>query len=205
MQPITLSIVGTAGRKDDENKLSLEHFNAMVNVGELLLKSCEKNNYKITTLVSGGASWADHVAVKLYLNNRVSKLRLFLPAEWETCKFKDTGEIDFKNNPGGTANYYHRKFQAATNISSLVEIQMAKDNGAELIEVPKGFYARNALVAKSDFILAMTFGEGDTVKDGGTSNTIQRYHERVSKENIFDKSFHYNLNDGKLYIGCKYQ
>lgn len=199
---ITLSIIGTAGRKEDGGKLSCYHYHAMCVVARELVDQLKECNYPVTHLVSGGAAYADHVAVRLFLEQKAPYLRLFLPAQWEDGSFKDTGEKDYKKNPGGTANYYHKKFQLATNINSLSEIQIAKAEGAELITVSKGFYARNALVAKSDFLLAMTFGNGREVKEGGTADTVRKYLQRIRKEGIFDKSFHYDLNKGEIFSGC---
>jgi hypothetical protein len=201
MPEITFSIVGTAGRGDDAKRLSRNHFDAMVIVAESLIDQFKENNYEITHLVSGGAAWADHVAVKLFLKKKVPNLRLFLPCEFEGGSFHDTGERGTKN-PGGTLNYYHKKFQLSTNINSLTEIQIARAEGAELLPCRGGFFGRNAMVAKSDFILACTFGDGHVLKDGGTANTVKGYLERVRKEGIFDKSFHYDLNSGKIHIGC---
>ena len=168
-----------------------------------LLEQCKENNYEITTAVSGGAAWADHIAVRLFLDKKIPKLRLFLPCAFVGGSFYDTGlKNDAGKNPGGTCNYYHAKFKRKTAIDSLSQIQTAEREGAELINVNKGFYARNALVAKSDFILACTFGNEHEIKDGGTAHTIKCYLDRVRKEGIFDKSFHYDLNSGKLFIGC---
>jgi hypothetical protein len=201
---ITFSIIGTAGRKDDAAKLSKKHFEAMCVVAEGLLEQFKENNYPITHLVSGGAAWADHVAVRLFLDHKAPHLRLFLPAVWEGGSYHDTGASDWKINPGGTANHYHRQFQINTNINSLTEIQIAQSEGAELIPVAKGFYARNALVAKSDFLLACTFGDKELVKPkSGTEDTVRRYLDRVRKEGIWDKSFHYDLNSGEVFVGCK--
>lgn len=199
---ITLAIVGTAGRKDDAKKLSKKHFEAMCLIASGLIEQLGENNYPISHLVSGGAAWADHVAVRLFLDKKAPHLRLFLPAAWEGTSYHDTGEKDPKTNPGGTANYYHKLFQTATLINSLYEIQVAKNEGAELIPVAKGFYARNALVAKSDFLLACTFGKENEVKDGGTADTVRKYLERVQREGFFDKSFHYDLTTGQIYEGC---
>ena len=201
---ITLGICGTAGRKEDGKKLSKQYFESMVIVANGLLEQCEENNYKITTLVSGGAAWSDFVAVHLYLNNKVPNLRLFLPAEWEDGSFKDTGQKDSTHNAGGTCNYYHKLFQNTTRINSLSQMQVAKLKGAEFIVVDKGFYARNYLVAKSsDFLLAMTFGNGSQIKlKSGTEHCVRCYLERVKRGEIFDKSFHYDLNNGKIYVEC---
>jgi len=198
---ITFAIVGTAGRKDDAAKLSRKHFEAMCLVAEGLLEQFAESGYPITTLVSGGAAWADHVAVKLFLDKKVPHLRIFMPCEFEGGTYHDTGVRNPHENPGGTANYYHKKFQTATNINSLTQLQIAKAEGAELIN-GKNFHARNALVAKSDFILACTFGNGPEVKEGGTADTIRKYLDRVRKEGIFDKSFHYDLKEGKVHVGC---
>lgn len=199
---ITFGICGSAGRKEDAARLSKKHFEAMCVVAEGLLEQFTESNYTISCVVSGGAAWADFTAVKLYLDKKVPHLRLFLPAEWQDGRFHDNGIDDSFRNPGKTCNYYHHQFQRNTNINSLSQMQIAKSEGAEFIVVEKGFYARNALVAKSDFLLACTFGEGAQVKKGGTEDTVRKYLNRVRKEGIWDKSFHYNLSDGKVYVGC---
>lgn len=205
---ITYAIVGTAGRKEDGKALTRHHFNAMYAIAEGLLQQINESNYPITHLVSGGAAWADHVAVRLFLDKKVPNLRLFLPDLWDNGSYHDTGDKDPYRNPGGTANYYHGLFQKKTGINSLSDIQIAQAHGAHLVDRNRhgkmlGFHARNALVAKSDFILACTFGDGHMLKDGGTADTIRKYLERVRKEGIFDKSFHYDLTTGKVYEGCQ--
>lgn len=199
---ITFAIVGTAGRKDDASKLSKKHFQAMCIVATGLIEQFGENNYPITHLVSGGAAWADHVAVKLFLEKKAPHLRLFLPCEWDNGSFKDSGVDDFKINPGRTVNRLHKSFQTRTQINSLTEIQIAKSEGAELIPCRGGFYGRNAMVAKSDFLLACTFGAEHKVKEGGTAHTVGCYLNRVRKEDIFDKSFHYDLTSGQVFVGC---
>lgn len=199
---ITLSIIGTAFRKDDAKRCSKEIFQAMCIVANGLINQCKEINYPISTLVSGGAAGADHVAVSLFLEKKVPYLRLFLPCEFVGGSFKDNGNADPFKNPGATANYYHRQFQKTTGINSLTQLQIVVAEGAELINVAKGFHARNALVAKSDFLLAMTFGNENQVKDGGTAHTVECYLNRVKKEGFFDKSFHYDLNSGKIFVGC---
>ena len=200
---ITLAIVGTAGRKEDAKHLSRKHFEAMCLVASGLLEQINESNYPITHLVSGGAAWADHVAVRLFLDKKAPGLRIFMPADWEDGSYHDNGNKDAYENAGGTANYYHQLFQKATGINSLTEILIAKTHGAELSPVLRGFHARNALVAKSDFMLACTFGQERFVKaKSGTEDTVRKYLERVRKEGIFDKSFHYDLTTGNIYEGC---
>lgn len=201
---ISLGIIGTAFRKDDAKRCSKSMFDAMVVVASGLIDQCKESNYEINTLISGGACGADFVAVKLFLDKKIPHLKLFLPAEWNNGSFKDNGNGNNTNNPGSIVNYYHRKFQLATGINSLSQMQIAKYNGAEFIPVKGGFYARNYLIAKeSDILLACTFGNRAEVKSGGTSHCVECYLTRVKKEGFFDKSFHFCLTDGKIYEGCK--
>jgi len=200
---ITFGVCGTAGRNEDGRRLSKEHFEAMCVVTNELINTCAELNYKITTLVSGASAWADHSCVKLFLDKKVPRLRLFLPTEFDRGSFKDIGVKDPTLNPGGTMNYYHKKFQVATHINSLSQIQIARVEGAELIPIAGGLYARNAMVARSDFLLAITFGNGSQVKaNSGSAHCVKCYLDRVKKTGMFDKSFHYDLNEGKIYEGC---
>ncbi len=212
MIEITFAIIGTAGRDDDASRLTKGHYDAMTIVAEALIEQIRENNYPITTLVSGGAAWADHVAVRLFLKKKVNRLRLFLPCEWNDGQFKShaaivsQGEVGKQWNSamdyGQILNTYHRAFFNKTRIHSLSEIQSAKGEGAELLPCRGGFYGRNAMVAKSDFVLAMTFGDKHVVKDGGTADTVKRYLDRVRKESMYDKSFHYDLNSEQVFEGC---
>ena len=199
---ITLAIIGTAGRQEDAKRLTRSHFDTMCIVAEELKKQIDDTNYPISHLVSGGAAWADHVAVRLFLDKKVEHLRLFIPCEWDDGKFHDNGIDDFVRNPGKTANSYHKAFQQKTGINGLSDIQVAKSYGAEILPCRGGFHGRNAMVAKSDFVLACTFGDGHLVKEGGTADTLRKYLNRVRKEGIFDKSFHYDLNSKSVYEGC---
>jgi hypothetical protein len=121
---ITFSIVGTAGRKDDANKLSKKHFEAMCITAEGLIDQCNESGYPISHLVSGGAAWADHVAVKLFLNKKVPHLRLYLPCLFESGSFINGPDpVNAKFNTAGTLNYYHQVFQRVTGVNSLSQIQ----------------------------------------------------------------------------------
>jgi hypothetical protein len=188
---MTLGIIGTAGRKDDGSKLTREVFKAMGLVGKEVL-----DKTKATALVSGGAAYADHVAVRLFLRGYVKKLTLHLPCKWDKKQIclKDTGEFNYQTNPGGTANYYHRKFSQVVGINSLEDISKAIEMGAKVV-VTEGFKERNTKVAEeSDIILAMTFGNGAYIKDGGTADTVRKF---FAKEGV--TGFHYDLNTLTLY------
>ena len=198
---ITLAIIGTAGRKDDKKRLSSESFVSMCNIAKSLVSTLKKNNYPITHLVSGGSAWADHVAVSLYLKGIVKNLRLYVPCEFINSRFVDDncGARNFYP-PGKSLNEYHDFFQRKSGINSLSEITSAIARGAEVLVCNGGFHGRNSMVAKSDVMLAMTFGDKDMVKiGGGTADTVKKYFARVDSDGSFNKAFHYNLSDGIVY------
>ena len=217
----TMGICGTAGRRDDANRLSKNHFEAMYECAHLMLEQFKESDYGVNTLISGGSSWADHSAVKLFLNKEVPHLKLFLPCPFltEARQFDPTPltskEAENKRSTGETLNALHFRFSQKVGFNSLNEILLASQRGAEIITC-KGFYQRNACVAQSDILLAMTFGDLEWVKDGGhvdkktgeyklggTAFTVQAYLNRVKKLGTFDKSFHYCLSDGNIYAGCR--
>jgi len=202
MSDVTLAIIGTAGRKSDGSLLSLKCFEGMMKIGSLLIDKLESCNLKVTHIVSGGAAWADHVAVKLYLQEKVPNLILYLPAPFDNCAYHSGGN-PYVEKTADTANFYHKKFQRTTYVNSLTDIQIAKEKGAKLYVVPGGFMARNTKVSESDILLAMTFGEKEFIKPGGTEDTVRKYLDRCKKTGCFNKSFHYNLSDGEIYSPAK--
>lgn len=205
----TFAIVGTAGRRDDANRLSANHFQAMCECSRLLIKQFQESGYSVDTVVSGGAAWADHVAVKLFLGKEIPKLKLFFPCVFDMeMEMYTTSTISSKDNPnnrwspGEIANNLHNRFSRKVGFNSLGEIFFAIKQGAETC-VCKGFHARDAMVAQSDAILAMTFGDREWLKEGGTAHTMMTYLNRVKKYGFFDKSFHYDLNSGDIFCGAK--
>lgn len=205
----TFAIVGTAGRKEDANRLSANHFKAMLECARLLLQQFKESDYGVDTLVSGGAAWADHVAVKLFLNKEVPNLKLFFPCQFlgQVAGFDPTPLNDHERqkgySTGETANRLHARFTRKMGFNSLGELELAIQQGAKVFVPKGGFYGRNALVAQSDIILAMTFGEKEWLKDGGTAHTVMTYLNRVKKKGFFDKSFHYDLNSGEIFAGAR--
>jgi len=197
---LSLSIVGTCGRGEDYDKLNLSKYEEMYRVADKLIEYINsKSPTPLTHLVSGGAAFSDHLAVRLYLNNRIPNLKLYLPCAYENGEFTDD---DIFGRIASTANWYHSQFEKETGQNSLKEIQLAIDKGAD-VTVINGFKNRNTYVSMSHYILAMTFGEKDKVKDGGTWDTINKYLYRIKEESLTDNSFHYNLNEMKMYKGCK--
>jgi len=187
---ITIAIAGTAGRKDDAARLTRALYQECQ---EKLLATLEEIG-EPRHLVSGGAAYADHLAVRLFLKGKAEKLTLHLPCAWAGTKFADTGVFDWKTNPGGTANALHRKFQANTGIESFKELAAAIANPNCTTTVSPGFHARNALMAKANALVALTFGRRNAVKDGGTANTCRSYLDNVRRAQLPDLSFHIDLS-----------
>lgn len=176
---VIVGIIGTAGRDKSQN-YTVDLFNKMVSVCKYMLANLQE-----ITLVSGGAAWADHVAVRLYLDGYVSKLILHLPCNWDNGKYYDNGSSDWRTNPGKMANNYHQKFSQILCTNSLEEINRAIEKGAE-VHIHRGFHARNTLVAKCDYLIALTWSDTDTPAAGGTLDTwnkckAQKYHISLSK------------------------
>lgn len=188
----TMAIIGTAGRRSDKPLMSRKLWTSMWATARLRVYQ-----WKPTKLVSGGAAWADHLAVQLYIEGVVPELKLYLPADFRDYGFLSTGH----RSPGGVSNYYHGLMSKVLGWETLFDIQKAIDQGAE-IEIIPGFKARNNGVARADYMLAMTFGthsglytpgtpgylssKAGGVKDGGTADTWtkcqsaqQKYHKNL--------------------------
>ena len=160
-----MAIIGTAGRDKDKPMTAALWDSMILDAGKRVRPT--------DTLVSGGAAWADHVAVALFLAGSAKNLTLHLPAAIVDGKF--TGAE--RNSAGSAANYYHSLFKRITGVDGLAEIQAAIARGAKVTYEPDAagygaMYARNKKVADgSDAVLAYTFGDGDVPTDGGTKNT----------------------------------
>lgn len=193
---MNIGIIGTAGRGANEHKLDTNIFDRMVEVVSKV-KTLES-----ATLISGGAAWADHVAVVTFLLKRCKGLVIHMPCEWNAAKseFTDSGERDWRTNPGGTSNHYHRQFsrKLCTNAElSLNQIHLAIRQGANAT-AGAGFFERNTEIAKeSDAIIAFTFGNGARIADGGTRDTFKKF--KKLKPNAM--AMHFNLTEMRMYHG----
>lgn len=193
---ISVSVIGTA--KGDFTK---NMFDKMVNKTVDIIENIFNLNMNDVELVSGGAAWSDHCAVSLFLQNRdghsglnqrfrCQSLSLFFPCEWdfEKVKFVDSGINDWKTNPGGLANYYHKLFTEKRGLdkqkNSLKEIDEAIKKGATY-EVHMGFHNRNLKVAKSDYLIAFSWSNEDHPLEGGTKHTW---------DNCKNKKYHVSLS-----------
>lgn len=158
---MTIALVGTAGR-DSSQPLTRA-------LWDWMLLDAKKRVPIGAHLVSGGAAWADHLAVALYLDNWASRLRLHLPAPFASGKFS-TGF--YTRTSASAANWYHERFSRIVGFDSLSELRTALtlcdytyepfSNGY------KGMSDRNTKVALADEMLAYTFGDMPT---GGTLDT----------------------------------
>ena len=129
---------------------------------------------KVTSVVSGGAAWADNIAIELALM-RDCPLKLFLP--------KDEKDLE-------TAAYYHARQKEKINVDG---IAMIKEFAADTIYHGK-FKDRNTLVANhADVFLACTFGDGKILKDGGTKDTVDKMLAAGKR------GYHLNLNEERLW------
>lgn len=181
---VSLGIIGTAGRGSDRPRLSMNTFSRMVHKAEEVA-----NQVNAVMLVSGGAAWADHVAVYLALHGPFAPrvLTLHLPGPIENGELGGLGGATFTGSDGPTATHYHQAFRRNTGIDGLKDIYTVQQNGA-ICTVSRGFLARNARVANdSSVLLAFTFGKGPPwqpqtfsrgttaqaagLKDGGTART----------------------------------
>lgn len=161
-----VAIIGTAGRDKTKN-MNRKLWQWMLNDARSRLRPGAH-------LVSGGAAWADHLAVELFLSGYASALTLHLPAPMNEAQTQFVGE---HKSAGGAANYYHRMFSNVLGRPTILDISRAAnmehcDGSFEPSGIGMGaFFARNAKVAKVDQMLAYTFGQGDVPADGGTKHT----------------------------------
>ncbi|ACS44098.1 hypothetical protein [Methylorubrum extorquens] len=146
-----LAVIGTAGRGTDADRLSAELYDAMYARTLDAMRT-----WGIRSLVSGGAAWADHLAVRAFLEGEADALRLFLPARFERGRFGGTAP----NDVARTANRYHDAFSRMLGIDTLGQVAKAIDRGAAA-SVHAGFKTRNIEVAyEATHMLAFTFGAG---------------------------------------------
>jgi len=162
----TIAIIGTAGR--DKNVIMDKA------TWEKMLSDAKKRVSPEDVLISGGAAWSDHLAVKLFLDGKVSGLKLRLPAPIDPKTGRFVGGF---GTSGGAANYYHDSFSKTIGVDTLAEIKEAIKKGADVSYEPTGsgygaMFARNSKVAsEANKVIAYTHGTGNIPADGGTKQT----------------------------------
>src|SRR5687767_5866354 len=82
---VRVAIVGSAGRNEDASKMSQERFQTMCSKADNIITEDWKMERSQVILVSGGSAFADHVAVRLWLEkpSAYAGLELHLPCEFE--------------------------------------------------------------------------------------------------------------------------
>lgn len=147
----TLALAGSAGRQSDAAKVSRGLYDRMFE------ETCRViADWRIEHAVSGGAAFADHLAVRAFLDNKVRSLTLFLPARFVGRSYQSNPR--FRSNPGETSNILHAEFSRVCGLDSLGELAEAIRRGAKA-HVHEGFQTRNIEVANAaSHMLAFTFG-----------------------------------------------
>ncbi|NTF17216.1 hypothetical protein G6L37_02070 [Agrobacterium rubi] len=146
-----LAVIGSAGRQVDASKVSRHLYDLMY--AETLSVISEWN---IGHAVSGGAAFADHLAVRAFLDGHVANLTLFLPARFSGRSFHLNPRL--RTDAGGVSNHLHAAFSTVCAIDSRAELAEAIRRGAT-VSVHEGFQTRNIEVANAvDHMLAFTFG-----------------------------------------------
>ena len=187
-----LGIIGTALRGKDTEFDTLCTKDTYLKM--LSLARTKVKELNITTLVSGGAAFSDHIAVDLfydYICKSVNKGELKLLIYYPTKLFDNTSKI------GKSLIYYHKYF---SNLVFGYEYESIKDigylvdnypNQVKLEEEPistnyEGFFNRNTKIANnSDYLLVFSyFDEKGNCLTNGTKDTITKFLRKNSEDKI---------------------
>lgn len=162
-------MVGASGRRGEP--LSGELFLA---VQESVVRCVQRLGWapERRVLVSGGAAFADHAAVALFLRGGWAGLELHLP-----CAFRGAFA---RGATGERAQALHRAFSDIVHTDSIAELQIALDRGARVHVHNGGFLARNGAIASTcDALLAYTFEHGDApAHNSGSGDTWRKCRAR---------------------------
>jgi len=191
-----IGIIGAAHARAADSALHRAGvFEAMCAAVERVIVEDWQLQWDTVVLVSGGAAWGDHVAVALFMERACDsatdrrgapKLRLLLPCKWDAAKkqFEDNGQVDWRINPGGTANTYHRQCSASTGRDTLADLEKAQKLGAAWQDDFFGFHHRNLVLARTvTHCIALT-DEADEPTEGGTGYTWARLPPTVVRVHL---------------------
>lgn len=211
-----LAIIGTAGRADDGKRLALDPESYLTRMLDAAREVSKLTG--ATELISGGAAFSDHIAVLLFLEDplrysiELELPALLIPDSTGAYRYHDKGSGDWKGNPGAVSNHYHKLFKktmsktrpawspfldfGALMAVSEHDVSAQAPTAGVTINVGTGFLERNLVVAaKAHHCLAMTFGDGARLKDGGTAHTMSHF---LAKRDHGD-AYHLDLNTLKLW------
>jgi hypothetical protein len=200
---VSIGIIGPSSKRKTNFESNTTHqlttalFKEMVDytttwIEESFLQDAPPNDWSRIRLVSGGASWCDHVAVSIYLAKKSlgAKLTLYLPCELTKTGFFDSGKkFGALSNPGGMCNNQHEKFSATLGKSSLAELFQAIEDGATVNAKSVGFFAQGkALVHACDELLAFGWSDNGAPDTPGTAHTwksappnVNRHYQSLTK------------------------
>ena len=181
---IKIAVIGTSGRNV---KLTSKQYNRMY---EQLTNYLSEYNSKIE-LISGGAAWADHLAVRAYLDNIVKKLSLYLPCKWDF----DKEQYSEQTNSGKMSNIYHRQFSNEVKINSFDQIQQAMLNDAYIDDTNNGYFERNDKIANiCHEMIAFTISTTNFPSKGGTQYT---WNKAIGKKKVHISIENFHENNDK--------
>lgn len=193
-----LAIIGTAGKGENPLPSWSLAFNT---VRRLCVRLNEREPLE---LGSGGAAWGDSIAPRLFLEGVSAKLDLFLPVSFGVAarRFDERGE----KSAGAISNKYHLKaLVGGCPYDSLQDLAESIDReGACTVHLPqkltysyKDFFERNrSLALWADGVVAVTFGKGLGVADGGTLHTVNEFLRRGVRPHVT----HVDLSTGQVYL-----
>lgn len=173
MNTISIGIVGSSGRTGEFGYRGSAFFEKMVAAVREKIDgfNIQSDANNAITYVSGGSTWADHVAVALFLKDRETterQLLLCLPDKFSLGKFVG------KTRDGARLNELHALFSKQIGEDTLGQIADAFANDRADSVVCKTFHERNSEIAKScNILIALTFGNP---AKGGTGDTWRKFH-----------------------------
>ena len=193
-----VALIGTSGHKQEDAKRLTREMFAFKKEQEMQTLQKWKLSPTSVILVSGGSSWADHVAVSLWLDHNTPQvspggpapgglggakhppfagLRLYFPESG--CPWISSRGA---NNPGRILHDLHLKFSATVGIDSIEELSATRTMPGVVWTTKQGFSNRNAEIAtNSDRMIAFSFAPGNAPTRGGTLDTWRAFRGPYKK------------------------
>lgn len=169
-----IGIIGTSGRYGD---LTKEIFYKSLTFVDKYIESLKIPKDNIT-LISGGSSGMDHIAVMLYLQGKSGSLRIHLPCpvDIKNSRFISTSKYD--KSASDTLNTLHGDFSKMIGVDTMKQLCSLYNDRNCVITTSLGFFKRNDIVAKeSELLIALSKGR-DSPSDGGTKYTWNKNEGR---------------------------
>ena len=176
--------IGIIGPTENEKYINTEFFEKMIiKVYDYITTIMKQYSNCQVQLISGGASWADHVAVEIFKRVHITKKLVFplsivglvlsLPCPFSNGQFYDNGKYAWKVNPGRLANIKHQNFSMIIGRNTLLDITDVIQSENCKVEVYDGFLARNTRIANCDILFTFSSQNGEPTS-GGTFDTWKK-------------------------------